>query len=183
MRMSLWSVTGGGSGHEPGQAGFIGEGMLTAAVCGDIFASPSAEAVYLAIRAVTGNAGCLLIVMNYTGDRLNFGLAAERAKSEGYKVELVVCGEDVALTGKQTGRRGLAGTVLVHKCAGACAKQGLSLSEVYNVALNASKGILCFSSFLLLASHFLLQKRYSDNWHQLERMQHTWPTCIRQVGL
>ena len=75
-------ISGGGSGHEPGQAGYVGPGMLSAAVCGDIFASPSAEAVYWAIKATTGKAGCLLIVMNYTGDRLNFGLAAERAKAE-----------------------------------------------------------------------------------------------------
>ena len=74
-------VTGGGSGHEPAHVGFIGKGMLTAAVCGDIFASPTVDAVLAAIRLVTGKAGCLLIIKNYTGDRLNFGLAAEKARS------------------------------------------------------------------------------------------------------
>ena len=76
-------VSGGGSGHEPAHAGFVGQGMLTAAVCGDVFASPSVDAVLAAILTVTGKAGCLLIVKNYTGDRLNFGLAAERARAFG----------------------------------------------------------------------------------------------------
>ncbi|KAK3034208.1 hypothetical protein RJ639_032788 [Escallonia herrerae] len=80
-------ISGGGSGHEPAHAGFVGEGMLTAAICGDIFASPPVDSVLAGIRAVTGPMGCLLIVKNYTGDRLNFGLAAEQAKSEGYQVE------------------------------------------------------------------------------------------------
>ena len=74
-------VSGGGSGHEPAHAGFVGAGMLTAAVCGDVFASPSVDAVLAGILAVSGAAGCLLIVKNYTGDRLNFGLAAERARA------------------------------------------------------------------------------------------------------
>jgi len=77
-------ISGGGSGHEPAHVGFIGKGMLTAAVCGDVFASPSVDAVLSAIVAVTGKAGCLLIVKNYTGDRLNFGLAAEKAKNLGF---------------------------------------------------------------------------------------------------
>lgn len=79
-------ITGGGSGHEPAHAGFIGKGMLTAVVCGEIFASPSVDAVLSAILTVTGPSGCLLIVKNYTGDRLNFGLAAEQAKALGHKV-------------------------------------------------------------------------------------------------
>ena len=80
-------ISGGGSGHEPAHAGFVGKGMLTAAVCGDIFASPSVDAVLSAILATTGDKGCLLIIKNYTGDRLNFGLAAEQAREMGYKVE------------------------------------------------------------------------------------------------
>jgi dihydroxyacetone kinase len=80
-------ISGGGSGHEPAHAGFVGEGMLTAAICGDVFASPTVDAILAGIRTVTGPMGCLLIIKNYTGDRLNFGLAAEQAKSEGYKVE------------------------------------------------------------------------------------------------
>ena len=81
-------LSGGGSGHEPAHAGFVGRGMLTAAVSGDVFASPSVDAVLAGILAVTGPAGCLLIVKNYTGDRLNFGLAAERARSFGHKEAL-----------------------------------------------------------------------------------------------
>lgn len=79
-------ISGGGSGHEPAFAGYVGDGMLTAAVCGGVFASPAASAVLEAIRAVCGPLGCLVLVMNYTGDRLNFGMAVERAKAEGYKV-------------------------------------------------------------------------------------------------
>ncbi|CAA6664264.1 unnamed protein product [Spirodela intermedia] len=112
-------ISGGGSGHEPAHAGFVGEGMLTAAVCGDVFTSPPVDSILAAIRAVTGPMGCLLIVKNYTGDRLNFGLAAEQAKSEGYKVEMVIVGDDCALPPPRgiAGRRGLAGTILVHKIA------------------------------------------------------------------
>ncbi|KAG2493199.1 hypothetical protein HYH03_008619 [Edaphochlamys debaryana] len=125
-------ISGGGSGHEPAHAGYVGEGMLAAAVCGDVFASPSTEAVLAAIRAVTGPGGCLLVVKNYTGDRLNFGQAAERALSEGLRVEVVVVGEDTAIEAPSplTGRRGLAGTVLVHKAAGAAAARGAPLSVV-----------------------------------------------------
>ena len=88
-------ISGGGSGHEPAHAGFVGKGMLTAAVCGDLFASPSVDAVLNAIVAVTGDRGCLLIVKNYTGDRLNFGLAAEKAKKHGLKVEMGIVGDDI----------------------------------------------------------------------------------------
>ncbi len=96
-RSKVALISGGGSGHEPAHAGFVGPGMLTAAVCGEVFASPSVEAVLAGILAVTGDAGCLLIVKNYTGDRLNFGLAAERARSLGHQVEMVVVDDDVAL--------------------------------------------------------------------------------------
>ncbi|MBB3999501.1 dihydroxyacetone kinase subunit DhaK [Aureimonas pseudogalii] len=132
-------VSGGGSGHEPAHAGYVGEGLLTAAVCGDVFTSPSTDAVLAAIRAVTGEAGTLLIVKNYTGDRLNFGLAAEIARSEGLAVEMVVVADDVALeAGPETaGRRGIAGTVLVHKVAGAAAAGGASLEEVKAMATQA----------------------------------------------
>ncbi|WP_019956848.1 dihydroxyacetone kinase subunit DhaK [Yoonia vestfoldensis] len=119
-------VTGGGSGHEPAHAGFVGRGMLTAAVCGDVFASPSVDAVLAGILAVTGPAGCLLIVKNYTGDRLNFGLAAERARSFGHKVSMVIVDDDVALPDLPQAR-GLAGTLFVHKIAGAMAEAGANL--------------------------------------------------------
>lgn len=134
-------ISGGGSGHEPAHAGFVGPGMLTAAVSGDVFASPPVDSILAAIRAVTGPMGCLLIVKNYTGDRLNFGLAAEQAKSEGYKMEMVIVGDDCALPPPRgiAGRRGLAGTILVHKVAGAAADAGLSLAEVAAEAKHASE--------------------------------------------
>ncbi|KAJ0047841.1 hypothetical protein Pint_16828 [Pistacia integerrima] len=134
-------ISGGGSGHEPAHSGFVGEGMLTAAICGDIFASPPVDSILAGIRAVTGPMGCLLVVTNYTGDRLNFGLAAEQAKSEGYKVETVIVGDDCALPPPRgiTGRRGLAGTILVNKVAGAAAAAGLSLADVTAEAKRASE--------------------------------------------
>uniref|UniRef100_A0A0E0D5S4 3,4-dihydroxy-2-butanone kinase n=1 Tax=Oryza meridionalis TaxID=40149 RepID=A0A0E0D5S4_9ORYZ len=134
-------ISGGGSGHEPTHAGFVGPGMLTAAVSGDVFTSPPVDSILAAIRAVTGPMGCLLIVKNYTGDRLNFGLAAEQAKSEGYKMEMVIVGDDCALPPPRgiAGRRGLAGTILVHKVAGAAADAGLSLAEVAAEAKHASE--------------------------------------------
>lgn len=122
-------VSGGGSGHEPAHAGFVGEGMLTAAVCGDVFASPSVDAVLAGILAVTGPAGCLLIVKNYTGDRLNFGLAAERARAFGLNVSMVIVDDDVALPDLPQAR-GVAGTLFVHKVAGALAENGADLKAV-----------------------------------------------------
>lgn len=129
-------ISGGGSGHEPAHAGFVGKGMLTAAVCGDLFASPSVDAVLNAIVAVTGDRGCLLIVKNYTGDRLNFGLAAEKAKRNGLKVEMVIVADDIALPDNKQ-PRGIAGTALVHKIAGYAAEHGKSLSEVRDIAQQA----------------------------------------------
>ncbi len=133
-------VSGGGSGHEPSHAGFVGEGMLNAAVCGEIFASPSVDAVLAGILAVTGDPGCLLIVKNYTGDRLNFGLAAERARALGYKVRMVVIGDDVALP-ELPQPRGVAGTLFVHKIAGAMAAAGADLDEVADAADRVSSQI------------------------------------------
>ena len=129
-------ISGGGSGHEPAHVGFVGKGMLTAAVCGDIFASPSVDAVLSAIVNVTGEKGCLLIVKNYTGDRLNFGLAAEKAKKLGFNVELVMVTDDIALPDNPQ-PRGIAGTALVHKVAGFAAEQGKSLQEVTALATEA----------------------------------------------
>jgi ATP-dependent dihydroxyacetone kinase len=126
-------ISGGGSGHEPAHAGFVGKGMLTAAVCGEVFASPSVEAVLAGILAVTGKGGCLLIVKNYTGDRLNFGLAAEKARALGRKVEMVVVADDIAIPGI-TQPRGVAGTLFVHKISGYLAEQGASLSVVAETA-------------------------------------------------
>jgi dihydroxyacetone kinase len=138
-------VSGGGSGHEPSHAGWIGSGMLTAAVCGGVFASPSVEAVLSAVRAVAGPPGVLVIVKNYTGDRLNFGLAVEKAKQEGIRCEMVIVGDDCAVVerdeDKIAGRRGIAGTVLVHKCAGAVAAAGAPLAQVLAVAQAAEASV------------------------------------------
>ena len=136
-------ISGGGSGHEPAHAGYIGRGMLGAAVAGDVFTSPSPDSVHAAIRAVAGARGALLIVKNYTGDRLNFGLAAERARAEGIPVEMVIVADDVALagSGEHAGRRGLAGTILVHKIAGASAGSGVTLAEVADEARAAASAV------------------------------------------
>ena len=128
-RSKVALISGGGSGHEPAHAGFVGPGMLTAAVCGEVFASPSVDAVLAGILAVTGDAGCVLIVKNYTGDRLNFGLAAERARALGHAVEMVVVDDDVALPDLAQ-PRGVAGTLFVHKIAGALAERGAPLADV-----------------------------------------------------
>jgi ATP-dependent dihydroxyacetone kinase len=132
-RSKVALVSGGGSGHEPSHAGFVGQGILTAAVCGDVFASPSVDAVLAGILAVTGTPGCLLIVKNYTGDRLNFGLAAERARALGLKVNMIVVDDDVALPDLPQ-PRGVAGTLFVHKIAGALADQGADLEAVSQAA-------------------------------------------------
>ncbi|MBO6509694.1 MAG: dihydroxyacetone kinase subunit DhaK [Roseibium sp.] len=134
-------VSGGGSGHEPSHAGFVGQGMLTAAVCGEVFASPSVDAVLAGILAVTGKAGCLLIVKNYTGDRLNFGLAAERARAFGLKVNMVIVDDDVALPDLPQAR-GVAGTLFVHKIAGALADQGADLDTVTEAANRVIDGAI-----------------------------------------
>ncbi|NVI09167.1 dihydroxyacetone kinase subunit DhaK [Paraburkholderia youngii] len=136
-------ISGGGSGHEPAHGGYVGHGMLSAAVAGEIFTSPSTDAVLDAIRAVAGPAGALLIVKNYTGDRFNFGLAAEIARAEGIPVEMMIVADDVALSasGNHAGRRGLAGTVLVHKIAGAAAARGLPLPEVARIAKEAAASL------------------------------------------
>lgn len=126
-------ISGGGAGHEPSHAGFVGRGMLTAAVSGEIFASPSVEAVLAAIRAVAGEPGCLLVVKNYTGDRLNFGLAAERARAEGYRVEMVIIADDVAIP-ENPRPRGVAGTLFVHKIAGHASEKGADLETVAGIA-------------------------------------------------
>ncbi|WP_244817367.1 dihydroxyacetone kinase family protein [Caballeronia sp. Lep1P3] len=134
-------ISGGGSGHEPAHGGYVGAGMLSAAVCGEVFTSPPTDAVLAAIRATAGARGAVLIVKNYTGDRLNFGLAAELARAEGIPVEVVVVADDVALR-KLAGRghrRGIAGTVLVHKITGAAAARGLALAQVAAIARNAAE--------------------------------------------
>lgn len=129
-------ISGGGSGHEPAMAGYVGKGMLDAAVSGNVFASPSPDRIIEAIHEVGGEKGVLLVIMNYSGDIMNFGMAAELAEMEGYKVLSVVTKDDVAVPDStySTGRRGIAGTVFVHKIAGAAAEAGKSLEEVRDIA-------------------------------------------------
>lgn len=134
-------ISGGGSGHEPAHAGFVGPGMLTAAVCGDVFASPSVEAVLAGILAMTGDAGCVLIVKNYTGDRLNFGLAAERARALGKRVSMVIVQDDIALPDISR-PRGVAGTLFVHKLAGAASEGGGDLDAVTAAARRAASSVM-----------------------------------------
>ena len=144
-------VSGGGAGHEPSHAGFVGQGMLTAAVSGEIFASPSVEAVLTAIRAVTGDKGCLLIVNNYTGDGLNFGLAAEKARAEGFDVEMVIVADDIALPDILQ-PRGVAGTLFVHKIAGHHAEIGEDLGSVTAAAKAAAGDIVSLGMSLSTCS-------------------------------
>lgn len=134
-------ISGGGAGHEPAHAGFVGEGMLSGAIFGNVFASPSVSAILAAIRVCSGSKGVLLIVKNYTGDKLNFGMAMEKARQEKINVKMVIVDDDCALpVGKGiTGGRGVAGTVFVHKVAGAAAAAGLSLEEVHAEATNSVK--------------------------------------------
>ncbi|MFU0832661.1 MAG: Dihydroxyacetone kinase DhaK subunit [Oscillospiraceae bacterium] len=129
-------VSGGGSGHEPAHGGFVGRGMLDAAVAGAVFTSPTPDQVFEAIKAVDAGKGVLLVIKNYTGDVLNFDMAAEMAEAEGIKVEKVVVNDDVAVENSTftSGRRGIAGTLFVHKIAGAKAEEGGSLEEVKAVA-------------------------------------------------
>lgn len=129
-------ISGGGSGHEPSHAGYVGPGMLDAAVAGNVFASPSPDRILAAIHEVGGEKGVLLIIKDYSGDIMNFGMAAELAEMEGYKVLSVVTKDDVAVPDStySTGRRGIAGTVFVHKIAGAAAEAGKDLEAVRDVA-------------------------------------------------
>jgi len=129
-------VSGGGSGHEPSHAGYVGAGMLDAAVAGEVFTSPTPDQILEAIKAVDTGNGVLLIIKNYSGDLMNFEMAAELAEAEGIQVAKVIVNDDVAVENSTytTGRRGIAGTIFVHKIAGALAEKGASLKEVEQVA-------------------------------------------------
>lgn len=129
-------ISGGGSGHEPAHAGFVGKGMLDAAVCGDVFASPSQVQVYQAIKATASDKGTLLIIKNYSGDMMNFQSAAYLAEMDNITVDYVKVEDDIAVQDSlyTVGRRGVAGTVFVHKIAGAAAQKGLELAEVKRIA-------------------------------------------------
>ena len=129
-------ISGGGSGHEPAHGGYVGEGMLDAAVSGAVFTSPTPDQIYEGIKAVATDQGGLMVIKNYTGDVMNFEMAGEMAQMEGIKVAQVVVNDDVAVKDSlyTVGRRGVAGTVFVHKIAGAKAETGASLEEVQAVA-------------------------------------------------
>lgn len=136
-------VSGGGSGHEPAHAGFVGEGMLSAAVCGAIFTSPTPDQIYEAIKSADEGAGVLLIIKNYSGDVMNFEMAREMAEMEEIKVEQIIVDDDIAVENSlyTQGRRGVAGTVLVHKILGAAAHQEASLDEIKDLADKVVKNI------------------------------------------
>lgn len=145
-------ISGGGSGHEPSFSAMVGPGLLSAAVAGTIFASPSAEQVRKAIMSrVDTDKGVLVTVMNYTGDILNFGMAVEKAKAAGLNVEMVVVADDVGVgreKGGKVGRRGIAGTVFVHKIAGALAAQGAGLDKVHKVAALVAENLVSVGASL-----------------------------------
>ena len=137
-------ISGGGSGHEPAHAGFVGKGMLDAAVCGDVFASPSQIQVYKALQHVATDKGVLMIIKNYSGDMMNFQNGAALATEDGIKVDYVKVADDIAVKDSlyTVGRRGVAGTIFVHKIAGAAASKGLELAEVKAVAQKAADNVI-----------------------------------------
>ena len=145
-RNKVTLISGGGSGHEPAHAGFVGTGMLDAAVCGDVFASPSQIQVYNALKLTASKKGTLMIVKNYSGDCMNFNNAGALAKDDGIEVDAVYVNDDIAVKDSlyTVGRRGVAGTVFVHKIAGAAAEQGKSLPEVKAVAEKVIANIRSF---------------------------------------
>lgn len=136
-------ISGGGSGHEPAHAGYVGKGMLDAAVCGNVFSSPSPDRILYGIREANTGEGVLVIIKNYSGDVMNFQMAIEMAEEEGIKVKSVIVKDDVAVPDStySTGRRGIAGTVFVHKIAGALAEAGATLEEVTAIAEKTIKNI------------------------------------------
>lgn len=136
-------VSGGGSGHEPAHGGYVGSGMLDCAVAGSVFTSPTPDQIYEGIKAVATDAGVLAIVKNYTGDVLNFEMAIDMAKDESVNADYVIVNDDVAVKDSlyTTGRRGVAGTIFVHKIAGARAEEGASLAEVKACAESVIKNV------------------------------------------
>lgn len=137
-------ISGGGSGHEPAHAGFVGQGMLDAAVCGDVFASPSQIQVYKALQQVATDKGVLMIIKNYSGDMMNFQNGAALATEDGIKVDYVKVADDIAVKDSlyTVGRRGVAGTIFVHKIAGAAASKGYELARVKELAQKAADNVI-----------------------------------------
>lgn len=149
-RSQVSLVSGGGSGHEPAWAGYVGENMLAASVGGDIFASPSTKQILAAIDAVPSDQGTILVVTNYTGDCLHFGLANEKAIARGHRCRMIICGDDVSVgkTGSLVGRRGLAGQIGVLKVMGGAAGQGGALDDVYDLGVAFSEQIVSIAATL-----------------------------------
>lgn len=143
LKNKVGIISGGGSGHEPLHAGYVGEGMLDAAVAGNIFSSPSPDRISEAIERVDKGEGVLLVIKNYSGDIMNFGLSKDMAEADDKKVATVIVKDDVAVEDStySTGRRGIAGTVFVHKIAGAMAEKGATLEEVERAANKAIANI------------------------------------------
>ncbi|XP_060888046.1 triokinase/FMN cyclase isoform X2 [Labrus mixtus] len=144
LRGKVALLSGGGSGHEPAHGGYVGAGLLSAAVAGGVFASPPPASILAAILSLhnAGASGVLLIVKNYTGDRLNFGLAAEQARNHGVSVDMVIVADDCAFNQpSKAGRRGLCGTIFIHKLAGALAEEGCSLEQIVSKVTEVLKGI------------------------------------------
>lgn len=129
-------ISGGGSGHEPSHAGFVGEGMLSAAICGAVFTSPTPDQILEAIKAADEGAGVFMVIKNYSGDIMNFEMAQELAEMEGIDVASVVVDDDIAVENSlyTQGRRGVAGTILVHKILGHAAREGKSLADIKALA-------------------------------------------------
>ena len=136
-------ITGGGSGHEPAHGGYVGEGMLDAAVAGNVFASPSADKIYKAMLKISAGRGIVQIIKNYSGDVMNFGMAKDLAELDGIRVEQIIVKDDVATVDDDytSGRRGIAGTVFIHKIVGAAAESGKDLDEVVRIGRRAVEGM------------------------------------------
>ena len=136
-------ITGGGSGHEPAHGGYVGEGMLDAAVAGNVFASPSADKIYKAMLKISAGRGIVQIIKNYSGDVMNFGMAKDLAELDGIRVEQIIVKDDVATVDDDytSGRRGIAGTVFIHKIVGAAAESGKDLDEVARIGRRAVEGM------------------------------------------
>ncbi|KAK4182590.1 putative dihydroxyacetone kinase [Podospora australis] len=144
-------ISGGGSGHEPAWSGYVGTNMLAAAVGGDVFASPSTRQILAAVEAVPSDKGTLLVITNYTGDCLHFGLAAEKTKAKGHPCRMLICGDDVSIgkkKGSLVGRRGLAAQIGVLKVLGAAAAEGLSLDELYDLGTAVNGQIVSIAATL-----------------------------------
>lgn len=136
-------ISGGGSGHEPAHAGYVGDGMLDCAICGEIFTSPTPDQVLEAIKLADSGQGVFMVIKNYTGDVMNFEMAKDMSEMEGIKVDYIIVNDDVAVEDSTytTGRRGIAGTIFVHKVLGAMARSGKSLEEMKAMAEKIVKNI------------------------------------------